>query len=58
MVWPRTGDATFAGVTCHTAGSANKDVWPVVERRMEELLEPAIELIHELFAAYGPIEEA
>lgn len=33
----------------------HKDVWPVVERRMDELLEPAIELIHELFAAYDPV---
>lgn len=32
--------------------AAHETVWPAVERRMGELLEPALQLIHELFAAY------
>jgi len=32
--------------------AAHEEVWPEVERRMGELLEPAIALIHELFSAY------
>ncbi|HEX6862369.1 MAG TPA: R2-like ligand-binding oxidase [Thermoanaerobaculia bacterium] len=30
----------------------HEEVWPAVERRMDEMLEPAIELIQELFSAY------
>ncbi|HSF42336.1 MAG TPA: R2-like ligand-binding oxidase [Thermoanaerobaculia bacterium] len=30
----------------------HEEVWPAVERRMDEMLEPAVELIHELFSAY------
>lgn len=29
------------------------EIWPAVERRMDELLEPAIQLIMELFSCYG-----
>jgi len=32
--------------------AAHEEVWPEVERRMGELLEPAIQLIYELFSAY------
>lgn len=28
------------------------EVWPAVERRMDEMIEPALALIHELFSAY------
>lgn len=30
----------------------HEEVWPAVERRMDELLEPATALIHEIFSAY------
>lgn len=33
--------------------AAHPEIWPAVERRMDEMLEPAIQLISELFACYG-----
>ncbi|HSG40914.1 MAG TPA: R2-like ligand-binding oxidase [Thermoanaerobaculia bacterium] len=33
----------------------HEEVWPEVERRMGELLEPAIQLIYELFSAYETV---
>jgi ribonucleoside-diphosphate reductase beta chain len=37
--------------------AADKTLWPAIEQRMNELLVPALSMVHEVFAGYEDLEE-